>query len=346
MRIIPSCPQRTIGRRDYLIVLLSLVALGLGFPGRAEASTEAEQWLDRMMQAAGSLNYDGTFVYRSGPQLQSMRVIHRVDPDGSRRERLISLSGVAWEVLRDGAQVTCILPDDRSVVIGKNRQRSFLSSPVFKAPIQRSQHYGFSVAGADRVAGRPTEIVTVTPLDQYRYGFRLWVDHETGLLLKSELIGEEGLPLEQFVYTSIEMHQEIPDQLLKPGLSGNGFKQYHLGTTPQPSTPSAKMNAGTTWRVTWLPPGFILSEDASDTISKPQVSVKRLVYTDGLSSFLVLMEPLESPGQAQQGLSKMGAVNAYGRLVNDYQVTVFGEVPATTVEQVGHSIERYRSGVD
>ncbi|MGF1613743.1 MAG: MucB/RseB C-terminal domain-containing protein [Gammaproteobacteria bacterium] len=343
MRITPSCPRRTIGCRDYLIVLLSLVALGLGSPGRAEASTEAEQWLDKMMQAARSLNYDGTFVYRSGPHLQSMRVIHRVDPDGNRRERLVSLSGVAWEVLRDGAQVTCILPDERSVVIGKNRRRSFLASPVFKAPLQSSQHYEFSVAGADRVAGRPTEIVTVTPLDPYRYGFRLWVDHETGLLLKSELIGEEGLPLEQFVYTSIEMHQEIPDQLLKPGLSGSGFKQYHHGTA---SKPSAKTSASETWRVTWLPPGFILSEDASDTIAKPQVSVKRLVYTDGLSSFLVLMEPLESPRQAQQGLSKMGAVNAYGRLVDGHQVTVFGEVPATTVEQVGNSIERYRSGVD
>lgn len=341
MRITPNRPLRTDCFRYYLIVLLSLIELGLTISCHATTSSEAEQWLDKMVHAARSLNYDGTFVYRTGPQLESMRIIHRADPDGSQRERLISLSGAPWEVLRDGAQVTCILPSDRSVVIGKSRQRPFLSSPLFKKPEQRSQHYSFSIAGSDRVAGRPTEIVAVAPLDQYRYGFRLWVDHETGLLLKSELIGEEGMPLEQFVYTSVEVRQEIPDQLLQPGLNGSGFKWYRHGTAQKPSQPPAVTpSASDNWQVTWLPPGFVLSDEASDSVPKRHVSVRRLVYTDGLSSFLVLIEPLESAAQGQQGLSKMGAVHAYGRFLDGFQITAFGEVPPTTVEKVSKSIQR------
>lgn len=336
---LPLCTDRT----PYaLIVLMALVQVGLMVPRIASGSSDAEQWLDRMMQAVRSLNYDGTFVYRTGSQLESMRIIHRADPDGSQHERLVSLSGAPWEVLRDGAKVTCILPNDRSVVVGKSRRRPFLSSPVFKSPEQRSQYYSFSIVGSDRVAGRGTEIVSVEPLDRYRYGFRLWIDHETGLLLKSELIGEEGLPLEQFVYTSIEVQQEIPDDLLKPSLSGNGFRWYQHETAPKPPrTPAATSRTGDKWQVAWVPPGFVLSDQASDSVPKRPVSVKRLVYTDGFSSLLVLIEPLESAAQgAQQGLSKMGAVHAYGRFLEGFQVTVLGEVPPITVEKVSKSVKR------
>ena len=342
MGVAPNGLLRADSTRCYLIVLFSLVELGLmGLCCRAASASEAEQWLDKMVQAAHLLNYDGTFVYRTESQLESMRIIHRVEPDGSQRERLVSLSGAPWEVLRDGTQVTCILPSDRSVVVGKSRRRPFLSSPVFKTPEQRSQHYSFSIAGSDRVAGRPTEIVAVAPRDRYRYGFRLWVDHDTGLLLRSELIGERGMPLEQFVYTSVEVYQDIPDAWLEPGLSGSGFKWYQHGAAPrlgESSTPTSVSRGE--WQVTWQPPGFVLSDQANDAVPKRQVSVERLVYTDGLSSFLVLIEPLESAAEGQQGLSNMGAVHAFGRFLEGFQVTVLGEVPAVTVEKVSKSIQR------
>lgn len=334
---------RADSTRYYLIVLLSLIELGLTVPCRAGPSSDVEQWLDKMVQAARSLNYHGTFVYGTGSQLESMRIIHRAAPDGSQRERLFSLSGKPWEVVRDGTQVTCILPSDRSVVVGKSRRRPFLSSPVFKTPEQRSRHYRFSLAGRGRVAGRPMEIIVVRPLDQYRYGFRLGIDHETGLLLKSELIGEGGTPLEQFVYTNVEIHQEIPEQMLEPSLSGSDFTWYQhqsAHNSPPPPSSAAPSRTSDEWQVTWVPPGFVLSDQAKDSVPKRHVSVKRLVYTDGLSSFLVLIEPLESAAHGQQGLSKMGAVHAYGRFLDSVQLTVFGEVPPITVKKVCNSIQR------
>ncbi len=341
MQRTPDRPLRADCIRYYLIVLLSLFELGLTVPCRAGASPEAEQWLDKMVQAARSLNYHGTFVYGTGSQLESMRVIHRANPDGSQRERLVSLSGAPWEVLRDGTQVTCILPSDRSVVVGKSRRRPFLSATVLKTPEQRSRHYRFSIVGSDRVAGRPIEIIVVTPLDQYRYGFRLGIDHETGLLLKSELIGKGGTLLEQFVYTNVEVDQQIPEHMLEPGLSGSDFTWYQHGAAQKSPPPSTLTRAtGDQWHVTWLPPGFVLSDEASDSAPKRHVSVKRLVYTDGLSSFLVLIEPIESAEQGQQGPSKMGAVHAYGRFFDGFQLTVFGEVPSVTVEKVCNSIQR------
>jgi negative regulator of sigma E activity len=36
----------------------------------------------------------------------------------------------------------------------------------------------------------------------------------------------------------------------------------------------------------------------------------------------------------------MGSVNAYGRQISNYQVTVMGEVPGNTVKQIAESVAK------
>lgn len=62
-----------------------------------------------MSKASRELNYDGVFVYRLGKQVDTMRIIHKSDADGS-IERLVSLTGHAREVIRDKDQVRCYFP--------------------------------------------------------------------------------------------------------------------------------------------------------------------------------------------------------------------------------------------
>jgi len=68
--------------------------------------------------------------------------------------------------------------------------------------------------------------------------------------------------------------------------------------------------------------------------------VEHLVYTDGLASVSVFIEHLEASGEHQEGTSRMGAVNAFGTMVDSFQVTVVGEVPEATVERIGRSVSR------
>ena len=88
--------------------------------GQAVVAATASQWLHDMSAALKTLDYDGVFVYQHDGKLDVMRIIHRVD-DGGQRERLVSLTGSAREVLRDDRSVTCIMPDNRSVMIGPSR---------------------------------------------------------------------------------------------------------------------------------------------------------------------------------------------------------------------------------
>ena len=279
-----------------------------------EISGSPQQSLDRMARAAQELNYDGTFVYRNGATIQSMRIIHRGGGEGE-RERLVALSGAAREVIRDRERVTCILPDSQTVVVAKSRPRTFPYSKLFASGAGFSRFYVLSTERGERVAGRHTQLVIVDPHDGFRYGYRLWMDRDLGLLLKSELIDEQGEIVEQLVYTNIDLPASIPDELLEPAISGAGYTWYNDDRSEPVTASAADSEPG--WYPGWLPDGFELSDVARDPILASRDPVEHLA-----------------------GLDAMGAVNAYGRMIEDYQITVVGEVPATTVERICRSIVR------
>lgn len=312
--------------------LLALVPLAI--QGGTEFDESAHAWLTRMADATQTLNYDGTFVYRNGDRIESMRIIHRASP-GEERERMFSLTGAAREVLRDKNKVTCILPDSQSVVVVKSRPRS-LAPHVFDPQDGFTQFYRLSAHPGERVVGRETTRVSVEPIDEYRYGYRLWLDQLTGLLLKSELVSGQGSALEQIVYTNIRLPAHIPDELLMPDISGDRYTWY---TDDRPLT-RTDTGAGHRWVVTWVPEGFTMSDRAYDPTSVSRNPVQHLVYSDGLASMSVFIERLDDAKERLEGLSGMGAINAYGSVIGDYQVTVVGEVPELTVEKVGQSVRR------
>ncbi|MBT6277092.1 MAG: hypothetical protein HOI95_23525, partial [Chromatiales bacterium] len=71
---------------------LQCMVLVLGaLPGISMGAEPAQTWLSKMVEAARTLSYDGTFIYRRGHSVDSMRIIHRWDAEGE-RERLISLN--------------------------------------------------------------------------------------------------------------------------------------------------------------------------------------------------------------------------------------------------------------
>lgn len=326
--------------KAWLSVLSGLLCAVYGHAAFAgDARGDPQQRLDRMAKAAQTLNYDGTFVYRNGATIQSMRIIHRFGAEGE-RERLVALSGAAREVLRDRERVTCILPDSQSVVVAKSRPRAFPHSKLFESEGGFGRYYALSVHKGERIAGRHTELVSVEPRDAFRYGYRLWMDRDTGLLLKSELIGEQGDIVEQLVYTNIELPAEISDELLEPTISGAGYTWYEDNEKkPAAASPSGS-DAASSWRAQWLPDGFEMRDYARNPILASRDPVEHLVFSDGLASVSVFIEQLDAASEPLNGLSSMGAVNAYGSMVDGFQVTVVGEVPAATVERVAASIVR------
>lgn len=322
-------------QRLFAGLLVLLAAPALAQQQAADASAEqAREWLERMRQAVRDLNYEGTFVYRHRGQLETMRIIHRSSVAGE-RERLYSLNGAAREIIRDDSRVTCILPDDRAVVVDRRETQNPFAELV-PADIERlGQHYRFAVLGDGRIAGRDAKSIAIWPRDEFRYGYRFWIDRETGLLLASNLFNELADPVEQLMFTSLSTPEEIPDEHLEPSINGEGFTWYREQRLPAKPEPTTLESAG--WTAERLPPGFELVAAEARALPAGERPVTHLLYSDGLATVSVYIEPRGNL-QPFKGHSRMGAVNAYGRTVAQHQVTVVGEVPAATVEFIGQAM--------
>ncbi|HVC28940.1 MAG TPA: MucB/RseB C-terminal domain-containing protein [Gammaproteobacteria bacterium] len=292
-------------------------------------------WLERMNTALRALNYEGNFVYIFDNNLGSMRVIHRADNDGG-MEHLISLTGTQREVIRDHKEVMSILPSDHSVLI----ERRYMAAH-YPVPIPQAIHetkliafYKFKYLGEDRVAGHACKIIDIQPRDNYRYGYRLWLDNNNGMLLRSDLLNKNGKIIVRIMFTSITYPHEIPDDAfkateLKPGYIWNiqGGRERLI-----------KADAGLNWNAPQLPPGFSLSMDNMQRLVGTSSPVRHLVYSDGLASVSVFVE-MAKPGRKELiGPSQMEAVSAFGRRVGNHSITVVGEVPPETVEIIAQAM--------
>lgn len=208
-------------------------------------------------------------------------------------------------------------------------------TPLF-AVASVPRFYALKMLGLDRVAGRVAERLELKPHDQFRYGMRLWIDRQTGLLLRNDLLHPAYGILESVAYTSISMPKQIADDLLQPGISGDGFRRI---TWPEREQAIAPTTAEGSWHVSWAPKGFALRQQGVQQHPGGAASTEHLVYSDGLASVSVFVEALPDDANPLKGHSSMGAASAYGRMIGVHQVTVVGEVPAATVERIGLSVE-------
>jgi sigma-E factor negative regulatory protein RseB len=197
------------------------------------------------------------------------------------------------------------------------------------------QYYDFAISGQDRIAGRPTIVVRIDPKDKYRYGYRFWLDAQHSLLLKSEMIGEEGEPVEHVMFTSLELVPDIPDAQLKPSLRGS-----HLTSMTEEADKATKSGDGAArWQVTRMPEGFKSAGNQTRLMDGESGIVHHIVLSDGLASVSVYVEKRDPQKKHFVGSSFMGAVNVYGVVVDEHQVTAVGEVPNATVKMVAESIQ-------
>jgi sigma-E factor negative regulatory protein RseB len=308
------------------------------------ADEEAEELLHSMNRAFSEQSYDGTFSYFSGHDLASLRVVHKL-VNGVQRERLVHLNGAPREILRNGDEVECIvMPGDELLAL----EESIPSGPFARAFVRRfdelSHSYVVERFGEGRVAGRGSIRLAVSPKDEHRFGYRLWLDDATHLLLRSELIDQNGQRLEIFQFNSVQIGDSVSDDALEPG-EPRGSQVSHLrlapadGAIPERTTPTTPMP----WTVDWLPTGFTMATaDIRRKIETDGV-VSILMYSDGLASFSIFVEDLPDGGAAKM-VSQHGATVAVTHTVagddGKHLVTLVGEIPLATAQRIIETIRQ------
>jgi len=302
------------------------------------AEPDAKQWLERMTRALAEQNYEGFFFHVRDERSERMRIIHRVDK-GNVSERLVSLDGSGREIIRNASEVICYLPDRRTVLVEKRSERSDATSllgglPAYSQSLEKLYEIE-KVGGVVKTLGRKTQILSVQPRDQYRYGYRLWLDQETALPLKSQLCDRQGRVIEQILFSEVNLRDRIGADDLKPAVNADGFTWLRQTTQP---VVVASMTVG--WTVIRLPAGFKLTERRVQAIAGSDAPVRHLVFSDGLATVSVFIEPRDTQAQPMRGLTRVGAAFAYSRDLEGHQITAVGEVPAATVEAIAAGVMR------
>jgi sigma-E factor negative regulatory protein RseB len=319
------------------IVLASSLALA---PAAWAADHRADLLLARMIEAVENLNYEGTFVYIHGYKTETMQIVHARDERGQ-RERLISLTGEPREVIRDDNILTCIWPDSRAVVIEPRRSRlGGLPAAIPERGFGPDSPYLFRLEGEQRIAGLPCRSLHILPRDDLRYAHRLCINEESGMLLKSEMLDHEGRTIEQFMFTSIKFPDRMSDERFEPVMKGEGFNTYRVDTQPGHS----ELPPDPGWKVREIPAGFHLASVTKRPMAANQNPVQHIVLSDGLATVSVFIARADSLDDMYMGVSQSGALNAMAVPAGEYQVTVVGEVPSTTVRMIADSVFYEGSG--
>lgn len=312
------------------------------------AGDDPRDWLDDMNRAFAEQSYDGIVSHYSGQELATLRLVHMV-VDGEQRERLVHLNGAPREIVRRGEEIVCMVaPGDALLALGENIPAGPFAGAFVRNYNRISDFYGLSFFGEDRVADRDAMRLAVTPRDEHRYGYRLWLDRETRLLLRSELIDVNGDRLEIFQFNQLLIGDQVDPGALEPDDAG-GALVSHLTLATKKLQPVGKQDVN--WQAGWLPDGFALA--AADVRVAPgsDRAVTRMMYTDGLAAFSLFIEAMPEPGAASME-SRDGATVAVTHLLVDdagarmpetdaphpHLVTVVGEIPVLTARRIAENI--------
>ncbi|HSM30113.1 MAG TPA: MucB/RseB C-terminal domain-containing protein [Woeseiaceae bacterium] len=296
----------------------------------AEATTP-QDWIDRMGNAVQVTNYEGTVVRVRDGNVDTFKVVHTVK-DGVIREKVVIQDGNGLEIIRNGNEVHCILPDRESVLVEEWNNQSTLFSTLPSSDIRFGNEYDVLIKDFERVAGRKSAMLAILPHDNYRYGYRIWLDLETGFPLQTQLIGDDNQPLEHVKFADISIEQDIRSGALDPSYSTDNWKWY---TEPRLTM---KREVQSDWLADDVPSGFRVVSTQQKILPDVDDPLTHIVYSDGLVTVSVFIAPVSDGMEPRR--SSVGASNSYSTVIDGNRITAVGQVPQITVEQIAKSMRR------
>jgi len=351
-QVIPALMR--LPRVAWRMVLAMLVVAALApvasLAAPAAAPADAHAWLVRAATAARTSSYSGVYVYTCAGIAETARVT-RIRSAGSDAERIESLDGVRREVVRRGDEIHYFFGDSKTVRV--DRRVSGRSFPDFLPddPSGLAAHYTIEIGAVDRAAGRPVQVIRLRAKDGSRYTHEIWADQATALPVKRRVIDERGEIVEQFVFTELSIGGRVNPRQAMPSRR-SGYAGWKVETSAVEDVPqavpgsshpgSAKDGEATAGfpepRV--LPPGFRKVLQVSRMLPGHERPVMQAVYSDGLASLSVFVDPDVARVAGHEGSSQRGALAVITRALGDRAVITVGELPTATLRKVAESVGR------
>lgn len=315
-----------------LLIAASMVACASSF-----AAEDAWFVLQKSAYAARELNYQGVFVYLNGKQTRSVQITH-MNNAGQELTRNVVLdnsitSGKAnqpREVYSQGKDIVIFRPQNQKMIIEKRRGQNLFPAMLPTDLVAIKTSYTARLGALEYVAGREAQIVDLVPNDAFRYSYKIWADTEYGLLLKMTLIDSKNQTLEQIEFNQLSMLNSHDENWFKPTIDVKKSYVMQDATTVNQITND--------WIVSELPAGYAKVDHRAVVVPGKTVPVDQIIFSDGIASISLFIEPLTKGKHPKTGHMQIGSTNVCANVINGYQITVVGEVPAATVMQIAKAV--------
>jgi sigma-E factor negative regulatory protein RseB len=333
--------------RFVVFVLLNLIAISANAENGGSPSDlkDAQNWLMKIQSAAQRLNYSGTFVYQQGSQVRTSRITHILEGKNE-IEKLEVLDGKLREYIRNNEEITCYMPETKTLLVEKRMTHDVFPAILSANSASLAEYYHVKKGETGRIAGYDCQSIELTPNDNLRYGYKLWAEKSTGLLLRTQTLNEKNEVVEQISFTQIQIGGIHTAQVKSSFTNTSG---WHV------ENPVMTQVNSSGWKVNGLPPGFRKIREMRRTVLEApkqnagmvgsqsnnqqanQRELSQIVFSDGLAAISVFVEP--SSQSRTEGSLQQGAMNITGKRQGDFWITIVGEVPSAAIKNVANSIE-------
>lgn len=311
------------------------------------------EWLQRMHAGARQRNYVGTFVVSApGGDLSSARIWHVRDGD-HQIERIEALSGPPRSTFRRNRNVMTFLPEAKVVKVEKRENLDLFPNLPDKPDSSIGEFYDVRAIGKDRVAGFDADVVQLVPHDGLRYGYRIWSERRSGLVVKLQTIDSDSRVVEQSAFSELQLDAPVKAQALAQMMantSGYRIEKLELERSSAQdegwtlSTPVAGFKPRSFFR---RPMAGDNNGGNSGGKQKPQdATTVQWTFSDGLASVSLFIERYDAARAPRDGVLTIGATNAIRRRLpepaSDWWLTAVGEVPQQTLNAFAQSLARTR----
>ena len=133
------------------------------------------------------------------------------------------------EVVRTRDGVRCYLPASQTVKVERAGTHREFPAILPDRLTDLAQHYVASRGESARIAGFDCVSVLLTPRDDLRYGYVLWADASTGMLLRARTINEKGETIEQFTFTQLQIGPVARDKVRPKHAARNWRVEDEIG---------------------------------------------------------------------------------------------------------------------
>lgn len=320
-----------------------MLALGLCQPLLAQPATEQPasrsltEWLMRMHDASRQRAYTGTLVVSSSSTMSASRIWHICDGT-QQMERVETLTGAPRSTIRHNSDVITFVPDNKTAWVDRRESLGVFPELLRTPSSSLPEFYSVREASPERVAGHLADVVDILPRDNLRFGYRIWAEKKTGLVVKLQTLGEQGAVLEQVAFSELQLDAPVRMDKLKRMMGDTKGYEVHRQVLRKTSAEAEG------WRLKETVPGFqsmschTRETDASTSGQSPM----QWVFSDGLASVSLFVEPFDARRHGVEGAAVAGATHSVTRRIGNHWVTVMGDAPPVTVRRFAMALERIR----